>query len=116
MQIVEPNQIDILAYAVLRNFQEVGDAQETRLTRQLRRDIVQADRLDRIDFDLTFIHPVPGAGLHVGTRPDPDAARDFSAPDPFAKTFREDHGESLHPANPCAREGRPANPDFEMPY
>jgi hypothetical protein len=57
----------------------------------------KADRLDRIDFNLTFIHPVSGPDLHAWTLPDPDAAGDFSATDSFAKTFREHHGEKLTP-------------------
>jgi hypothetical protein len=92
---VEPNQIDILALAVLRNFEQVDDAEETRLARQLRSDIRKTNRLDRIDLDLTFFHGVTDAHFDVGTHPYPDTAGDFSATNSFAKPLGEHHEASL---------------------
>lgn len=93
---MEPNQIDIVAFTVLRNLEEIDDAQETRLSRQLWSDAQKTDRLDGIHFDLAFVHSVPGAHFDVGAGPDSDAASDFSATNSLAKTLGEDHDESLH--------------------
>lgn len=92
---MEPNQIDILAFTVLRNLEHIDDTQETRLSRQLRSDGQKTDRLDRIHFDLTFVHTVPGAHFDVGASPESDTASDFSATNAGAKTLGEDHEESL---------------------
>jgi len=75
---VEPNQINVLALAVLRDFEEIEDAKKTRGQRELRSDIGETDRLDGIDFDLAFVHRVAPADFHVRPRPYADAARDFS--------------------------------------
>src|SRR6266850_6957608 len=96
--VVEPNQIDILAFTVLRDLEQIDHTQETRLSRQFWSDIRKTDRRDRIHLDLTFFHTIPGANLHVGTRPYPDTASDFSASNSLAKTLAEHHEESLHPA------------------
>ena len=94
---MEPNQIDILAPAMLRHFEQIDHTQKSRLARQLWRDIRKTDRLDRIHLDLTFFHTVPGAHFDMGTRPYAHAASDFSATNSLAKTLGEDHEESLHP-------------------
>ncbi len=97
-QIVEPYQINILAFAVLGDLKQIDDTQESRLPRQLRRNIRETDRRDGIHFDLTFFHSVSVACFDVGTRPYSDAASDFSATDALAETLGEDHDESLHAA------------------
>jgi hypothetical protein len=93
--VVESNQIDVLALAVLRDLEEVDHALETRRSRQLWSDIRETDRQDRIDLDLTLFHPVAVADLYMGTHPNADAASDFAAPNPVAQALREDHLESL---------------------
>jgi hypothetical protein len=93
--VVEPNQIDILAFTVLRNLKQIDDAKETRLARQLRSDIRKADGLDRVHLDLTFFHTVAGAHWDVRAHPYSDTARDFSATNSVAKPFGEHHEESL---------------------
>lgn len=91
---MEPDQVNILALAMPRELQQIGDARKTRLPRQLWRDVRHADELDGIDFDLTVVHTVPRADPDMGAGPEPDAAGDRSAADSFPKTFREDHGEA----------------------
>ena len=68
---MEPNQIDILTFTVLRNFEQIDETKETRFASQLRSDIRKTDRLDRIHVDRTFVHAVPGAHSDMGTRPYP---------------------------------------------
>jgi hypothetical protein len=92
---VESNQIDILAFTVLRDLEQIDDTEEARLARQLRSDIRKTDRLDRIDLDLTFFHGVTGAHFDVGTRPYPDTASDFAATNSLAKPPGEHHEASL---------------------
>src|SRR5690348_9091853 len=88
---MKSNQVDVLAPAVLRDFQQIDDAQKTRFARQLGSDVRKPDRRDRIHFDFAFIHRVPVAHLDVRPHPDADAARDFSAPHSLAQPFGEDH-------------------------
>jgi len=95
---VEPNQIDILAFTVLGNLEQIDETQETRLARQLGSDIGKTDGRDGIHLDLAFFHAVPGAHFDVRTHPYPDAASDFSAANSLAKPLGEHHAESLHPA------------------
>jgi hypothetical protein len=97
MQVVEPDQVDILAFAVPRCFQQIGDAEEAGFPRELRRDFRKLDGLDGVDFDLAFVHTVPRADGYAGTTPNPNAGGNFAATDSFAQTFCEDHAESLHP-------------------
>jgi hypothetical protein len=70
---VEPNQVDIFAFTVLGDLEEIDETKETRLASQLWSDIRKTDRLDR-------------------------AARDFSATNSLAKPLGEHHAESLHAA------------------
>jgi len=95
---VEPDEIDVLASTVLRDLKQIQDTQKSRLSRQLWSDIRKTDRLNRIHFDLTFIHTVPGAHSDVGTRPYADTASDFSPANSLAKPLGEHHEESLHSA------------------
>ena len=95
MQVVEPDQVDILPFTVPSNLQQIGDAEETGLARKLRRDLRKLDGLHCVDFDLAFVHTVAGADLDVWTSPDPHAAGYLSPTDSFPKTFCEDHVESL---------------------
>ena len=96
--VVEPYQIDVLAFAVLRHLEKIDDTQETRLARQLPSDIRKTYWLDRVHLDLTLFHPVPVADFDVGPHPYSDAASDFAATNSLAKTLGEYHEESLHPA------------------
>src|ERR1700678_1378419 len=115
MQIMEPNQVNILAFTVPGDLQQIGGAEKTRLSRQLRRDIGQFDLLDRIDLDLAFIHAVPGANLHAGTDPESNAAGNLSATDSFTKALCEHHAESLHPARPNVPVYNPPKAQNHMP-
>jgi hypothetical protein len=76
---VEPNQIDILTFAVLCDLEQINDSKETRLARQLGSDIGKADGRDRIHLDRAFFHGVAAAYFDMGPGPDSDAASDFSA-------------------------------------
>jgi len=90
MHVVKPNQVDILAFTVFRDLEQIDDTQEIRLSRQLWSDIRKTDRLNGVHFDLTFFHTVSAADSDMGTRPYADAASDFSTTNSFAKALAED--------------------------
>ena len=92
---VKPNEINILAFTVLRDLEQIDHTQETRLSRQLWTDIRKTDRRDRIHLDLTFFHTVPGANLDVGTLPYSNAAGDGASSHALSEPLGEDHATSL---------------------
>jgi hypothetical protein len=96
-QIVEAYQVDILALAVLRYFEQVQNAQKARDAREFWSDIGESDGFDGVDFDVAVVHGVLGTYCNAGAQPDAYAAGDFSAADTVAKALGEDHGESLIP-------------------
>lgn len=94
---MEAHHVDVPALAVSRHREQLWDIGESRLARQLRRDVVIVDLADGIDFDLAFLHRVSTAHLHVRVHPDSHAARDVAAADCIAQALGEDHEPSLHP-------------------
>jgi hypothetical protein len=83
--VVKPDQIDILAFTVLCDLQQIQNAEEPRLSGQLRRDIGKPDRNNRLDFDLSVgVHPVASADLHMRALPYTNTARDISPANSFA--------------------------------
>jgi hypothetical protein len=93
---MEPDEVNIFAPSVLRDLEQIHQAEETRFARQLRSDIRKTDGSDGIDFDLAFFHAVAVAHFDMGALPDADAAGDFSPADSLAKAFGEYHEESLY--------------------
>jgi len=92
---VEPDEINLIAVAVLGYFEQIDHAQEARLSRQLRSDFLKGDWLDGIYLDLAFFHAVTVADPHVRARPDSDAAGDLPAANPFTQSLGEGHSDSL---------------------
>jgi hypothetical protein len=92
---VELDEIDVLAWTVLRYFEQVHDAHEPRPSSQLRRDVGKADREYGIDLDLALFHPITVARDDARTLPDSDAAGDVATTDAIAQTLREDHAPTL---------------------
>ena len=76
---MEPDQIDIVTFTVLRNLEQIDEPKEPRFASQLRGDIRKTDGCDRIHFNFTFVHGVPAAHFDMGTSPYSDTASDFSA-------------------------------------
>lgn len=92
---MESDQVDCLAPPVLCHFEEVEDAKEAPGARKFGCDIGETDWLNGVNFDLSPSHAVPSPHPDVGTRPEPDAACDFSAANSLAKALCENHGGSL---------------------
>ena len=88
---MEPNQVGLVAFAVPRDLQEIVNAVESRLAGQIVRDVVDGNRRNRVDDDVSIVHRVAAANLDMEPRPDADAALDSPAPDSVAKAFGEHH-------------------------
>jgi len=89
---MKADQINIVAFAVLGNFQQVEDTEEPRFACQRGSDIGEAYWSDRLDFDFAVAHAVAVAGFYVRTRPDTNAAGDFASNYALAESLGEDHG------------------------
>lgn len=89
---MEPDQIDIVASAVLGHLQEIENAQESRGACQLRRDVRKANRLDGIYDDRALLHPVAFADSDMRPRPDAHTACDFPEPHALPQPLGEYHG------------------------
>ena len=89
--VVESNQVDVLSLSMLRDFQEVEHAKETRGECKLRCDVRETDLLDRIHLDLTFVHAIPRARLDVRAQPYAHATSDVAAANPVAQPLGEGH-------------------------
>jgi hypothetical protein len=89
---MEADQVGLVAFAVPRDLQEIVNAVESRLAGQIVRNVVDGDRRNRIDNDVSIVHRVAAAYLDMEPRPDAYAALDSPAPDTVAQAFREHHG------------------------
>src|SRR5688572_3107138 len=92
-QVMESNQVHVVAAAVSCDSQQIIDALEPRFAGQIVRDIGNRHRRNRIDDDVAVVHLVTTAHLYMGTRPDANTASDSPAPDSLAKSFGEHHME-----------------------
>ena len=94
---MEADQVDILAFAVPRDLQQIGESKETGFSCEIRRNLRKLDRLNGVDLDLAFVHAVTGPNPYARKTPNANAADNLSPTDSFAKTFGEDHAKRLHP-------------------
>ena len=92
-QVMEPNQVHLVAAAMSCDSQQIINAVETRFTGQVVRHVGDGHRRNRIHDDVAIVHPVATTNLHMGTRPDANAASDSPAPDPLTKALGEHHME-----------------------
>ncbi len=84
---MEADQVDVLAGAVLGDFQKIDEAEESGFAGELRGDFLKADLLDGVDFDVAFFHAIAVAGFDVRILPDADAAGNFAAADAVAEAL-----------------------------
>lgn len=92
---MKAHQINVAPSTVVGDLQEIDDPKETGLSRQLRSNVRKTDRLDGVDFDFAFLHPVPPAHPHMRPCPYPDTARDFSTTNALPQTLGEHHCQAL---------------------
>jgi hypothetical protein len=93
--VVEADEVDGLAAAVLRDFEEVEDAEEAGGTGEFRCDVGKANGFDGVDFDFAFFHAVAAADFDVGTYPDANAGSDGTAANAIAEALGEEHGRRI---------------------
>src|SRR5262245_34754262 len=91
---MEPNQIHMMAFAVPGDLQQIFHAIESRFARQIRGDIPEPNRRNRIHDNVAIFHRVASADLDARAGPDAHAASDSSAAYSLAKALREHHRES----------------------
>ena len=77
------------------DLQKVVDSLEPAGARDSRGEVVELDRLDRIDLDLPLLHPVSLAGSYARVMPHTDGGGDLAGADGRAKEFGEEHARSL---------------------
>src|SRR5215203_4645652 len=80
-EVVESNQIDIVTLAVARRLEQVLEAAEPGLARQILGDLRTVDGRDRVDDDVSRVEPVAAAHLDLRSHPDANAACDPAATD-----------------------------------
>jgi len=95
-QVVEPNQVHLVAAAVSCDLQQISDGGEPRFTCQIVRDVGDGNLRNRIHDNMALIHLVTTTYLYTRTLPDANAACDSPEPDSHAKAFGEHHIEP-HP-------------------
>src|SRR5262245_3139302 len=90
-QVVEPNQVHLVAAAVSCDSQQISDGGEPRFTGQILRDVGDGNLRNRIHNNVTLVHLVTTTHLYTRTLPDANAAFDSPEPDSHAKVFGEHH-------------------------
>lgn len=99
---MEADEVDVLPGAVLRDFEQIEDAEEAGGAGECGRDVGEADGLDGVDLDFTFFHAIAAAGADMRTRPDANRAGDLAVADSFAQTLGELH-EGKHSRRKASR-------------
>src|SRR5262245_29013025 len=94
-QVVEPDQVHLVAAAVPRDLQQILHACEPRLTGEIVRYVFNAYRRNRIDDDVAVVHSVTTTDFDLEPRPDAYRAPDPAAPNSLAEVFGERHGVTL---------------------
>ena len=105
----EPNQEHLPPRAVLGNFQQFPDRRKARLAGQVVGHIRARHRRNRVHDNVTVVHAVAAADLHVRARPDADAAPDPPASDPVAKAPGKRHDATLPRFAPAPATGNQAD-------
>jgi hypothetical protein len=88
---MESNQVHVFAAAVSCDLQQIIHTVKSRFTGQIERDVGDGYLRDRVHDDVALFHPVPATNLHVGARPDANAASDSSIPNSIAEVLTEHH-------------------------
>ena len=97
---MESNQVHIVTTTVLRGLEQLRYSAETRLARQIIRDVADTNRHDRIHDDPTVVHPVVTADLDAWPFPDTDATPDLPESDSVPKALGEQHDKTHQVAKP----------------
>lgn len=93
--VVEADEIDVVAFAVFGDFKQVEHAEESGLAREFRSDVGESDGFNGVDFDFALFHAIAGADADAGLSPYSDAHGDFAAPHSFAEAPGKYHADNL---------------------
>jgi hypothetical protein len=96
---MESNQVHFIADTVSCDSQQIIHTVKTRFTGETLRDLGDADLRNRIHDDVALFHLIPPTNLHMGARPDANAASDSPLPYSIPQVFAENHME--HHPRPC---------------
>ena len=88
---MEADEVDVLAFAVLGDFEQIEDAEEAGGAGELGSDVWKADGFDGVDFDVAFFHLVTLADGDAWAKPEANAAGDAAGADAVAKALGEYH-------------------------
>ena len=92
---MKSDQVDVVAFAMLRDLEQVQYAEKSGFPCQLVSNVRQSNRLDREDLDFAVIHTVSAAHRDMRACPDSDGACDLSAADAIAESLRKHHVEAF---------------------
>jgi hypothetical protein len=92
---VEADQIHVLATTMLRHPEKIMHVFEAAGARDLQCDVLERNRQDRINFDLTFLHSVPLAYCDVTPLPYANGARNTTGTNSVAQILYKQHVTSL---------------------
>ena len=83
--VLKADEVDVFAFSVLRDLEQIEHAEETRSLRQRRGDIRKTDLLDGVHLDFTvLIEGIAPSNLHMRPLPDSNADSDVSISDTFS--------------------------------
>jgi hypothetical protein len=95
--VVEADEVDVLAFAVFGDLEQVENAEEAGGACELGSDVGKADRFDGVNLDVAVFHWIAFADGDACAQPEAHGAGDPAGADAFAKAFGEDHcAASLH--------------------
>ena len=92
---MKSDQIHVLAAPVFGHLEKVAYSFKAAGAGEIRSDVVEGNRFDRIDFDLAFLHSVALAHRYAGPMPYANAAGDRTRSDTVAQILYEQHDTSL---------------------
>ena len=88
---MKANQVHFVAAPVFCDSQQIIHAFESRFTGEVSGDVGDGNRRNRINDDVTIVHPVTTTYFDTGTLPDANAASDYPEPDSHAKALGKHH-------------------------
>ena len=92
---MKSNEVHVFATPMFRHLEKVAYSFKAAGACEIRSDIVERHRYDRINFDLAFLHSVPLTCRYAGPMPYANAARDLTRSNTVAQILYEQHATSL---------------------
>src|SRR6185437_11775152 len=90
--VAKVDEVHVATLPVLGCLEQIDDSLETGAACELRGDVPERHRTDRVDLDISRGQLVTAADLHVRTRPDAHAAGHFPLSNRVTQMLRKNHG------------------------